>query len=39
MQDFDVIIDGTDNFSTRYMINDACVLLGKPLVYGSYFAV
>jgi len=32
---FDVIIDGTDNFSTRYMINDACVLLNKPLVYGA----
>lgn len=32
---FDIIIDGTDNFSTRYMINDACVLLGKPLVYGA----
>lgn len=35
MNDFDVIIDGTDNFSTRYMINDACVLLGKPLVYAA----
>lgn len=33
--DFDIIIDGTDNFSTRYMINDACVLLNKPLVYGA----
>ncbi|HJS53985.1 MAG TPA: HesA/MoeB/ThiF family protein [Chitinophagaceae bacterium] len=32
---FDIIIDGTDNFSTRYMINDACVLLNKPLVYGA----
>ena len=32
---FDIIIDGTDNFSTRYMINDACVLSGKPLVYGA----
>ena len=32
---FDIIVDGTDNFSTRYMINDACVLLGKPLVYGA----
>ena len=32
---FDVIIDGTDNFSTRYMINDACVLINKPLVYGA----
>ncbi len=35
MQDFDVVIDGTDNFSTRYMINDACVLLNKPLVYAA----
>jgi len=34
-EDFDIIIDGTDNFSTRYMINDACVLLNKPLVYGA----
>ena len=33
--DFDIIIDGTDNFATRYMINDACVLLNKPLVYGA----
>ncbi len=32
---FDVIIDGTDNFSTRYLVNDACVLLDKPLVYGA----
>ena len=35
INDFDIIIDGTDNFSTRYMINDACVLLNKPLVYGA----
>ena len=34
-EEFDIIIDGTDNFSTRYMINDACVLSGKPLVYGA----
>jgi adenylyltransferase/sulfurtransferase len=33
--EFDMIIDGTDNFSTRYMINDACVLMNKPLVYGA----
>jgi adenylyltransferase/sulfurtransferase len=33
--EFDIIIDGTDNFSTRYMINDGCVLLNKPLVYGA----
>ena len=32
---YDVIIDGTDNFPTRYLVNDACVLLGKPYVYGS----
>lgn len=35
LSDFDIIIDGTDNFSTRYMVNDACVLLNKPLVYGA----
>ena len=35
LDDFDIIIDGTDNFATRYMINDACVLLKKPLVYGA----
>lgn len=34
---YDVIIDGTDNFPTRYLTNDACVLLGKPNVYGSIF--
>lgn len=33
--DFDIVIDGTDNFSTRYLVNDACVLLGKTLVYGA----
>jgi len=33
--EYDIVIDGTDNFSTRYMINDACVLLNKPLVYGA----
>ena len=36
-KDFDVIADGTDNFPTRYLVNDACVLLGKPNVYGSIF--
>jgi len=36
-KDFDIIIDGTDNFPTRYLVNDACVLLGKPNVYGSIF--
>lgn len=34
---YDVIIDGSDNFPTRYLVNDACVLLGKPYVYGSIF--
>lgn len=34
---YDVVIDGTDNFPTRYLVNDACVLLGKPYVYGSVF--
>lgn len=34
---YDVIVDGTDNFSTRYLVNDACVLTGKPNVYGSVF--
>jgi len=34
---YDVIIDGTDNFPTRYLVNDACVILGKPNVYGSIF--
>ena len=33
--DFDVIIDGSDNFATRYLVNDTCVLLGKSVVYGS----
>lgn len=37
ISDFDVIIDGTDNFESRYLINDACVLLGKPLIYGAVF--
>ena len=35
--DYDVIVDGTDNFPTRYLSNDACVLLGKPNVHGSIF--
>jgi molybdopterin/thiamine biosynthesis adenylyltransferase/rhodanese-related sulfurtransferase len=35
LADYDVVVDGTDNFQTRYLINDACVLLGKPNVYGS----
>ena len=37
LKDYDVIADGTDNFQTRYLVNDACVLLGKPNVYGSIF--
>jgi molybdopterin/thiamine biosynthesis adenylyltransferase/rhodanese-related sulfurtransferase len=36
-RDYDVILDGTDNFATRYLINDACVLLNKPNVHGSIF--
>ncbi len=36
-KDFDIIVDGTDNFPTRYLVNDVCVLLGKPNVYGSIF--
>lgn len=36
-KDYDVIVDGTDNFPTRYLVNDACVLSGKPNVYGSIF--
>ena len=37
IKDFDIVIDGTDNFPTRYLINDACVMLKKPFVYGSIF--
>ncbi len=37
MEPYDVIVDGTDNFPTRYLTNDACVLLNKPNVYGSIF--
>jgi sulfur-carrier protein adenylyltransferase/sulfurtransferase len=37
LADYDVVADGTDNFPTRYLVNDACVLLGKPNVYGSIF--
>src|SRR6185503_535240 len=36
-RDFDMVVDGTDNFPTRYLVNDTCVLLGKPNVYGSIF--
>ncbi len=37
IKDYDVVADGTDNFPTRYLVNDACVLLGKPNAYGSIF--
>ena len=37
LREYDLVVDGTDNFPTRYLINDACVLLGKPNVYGSVF--
>src|SRR5512139_2433886 len=37
LRPYDVIIDGTDNFPTRYLVNDACVILGKPNIYGSIF--
>ena len=37
LRSFDVVVDATDNFPTRYLINDACAILGKPWVYGSIF--
>jgi adenylyltransferase/sulfurtransferase len=37
LRGYDIVVDGTDNFPTRYLVNDACVLLGKPNVYGSIF--
>ena len=37
LKDYDMVVDGTDNFPTRYLVNDACVLLKKPNVYGSIF--
>lgn len=37
LKDFDVIVDATDNFETRYIINDACVILDKPMVHGSIY--
>ena len=37
IRDYDLVVDGTDNFPTRYLVNDACVILGKPNVYGSIF--
>jgi adenylyltransferase/sulfurtransferase len=36
-KDYDIVVDGTDNFPTRFLVNDACLLLGKPNVYGSIF--
>ena len=37
IREFDLVVDGTDNFATRYLVNDACAFLDKPLVYGSIF--
>ena len=37
LENYDIVVDGTDNFPTRYLVNDACVLLGKPNVYGSIY--
>jgi len=37
LRDYDIVIDGTDNFPTRYLVNDACVLLKKPNIYGSIY--
>ena len=37
LRDYDLVVDGTDNFPTRYLVNDACVILGKPNIYGSVF--
>lgn len=37
VSNYDLVIDGTDNFTTRYLLNDACVLLGRPLVYGALY--
>ncbi|HEY7534618.1 MAG TPA: molybdopterin-synthase adenylyltransferase MoeB [Thermodesulfobacteriota bacterium] len=37
MKEYDIVVDGTDNFATRYLVNDSCVILGKPNVYGSIF--
>src|SRR6202161_4042528 len=37
LKDYDIVVDGTDNFPTRFLVNEACVLLGKPNVYGSIF--
>lgn len=37
VKDYDIVVDGTDNFQTRYLMNDACVFMGKPFIYGSVF--
>src|SRR3989338_5980963 len=37
LKDYDIVLDGTDNFQTRYLVNDACVFMKKPFVYGSIF--
>lgn len=37
VRNYDLVVDGTDNFTTRYLLNDACVILGKPLVYGAIY--
>lgn len=37
LENYDIVVDGTDNFSTRYLINDACIITNKPLVYGSIY--
>jgi sulfur-carrier protein adenylyltransferase/sulfurtransferase len=37
IRDYDIIVDGSDNFATRYLLNDACVILDKPLVFGSIY--
>ena len=37
LKEYDVVLDGTDNFPTRYLVNDACVILGRPLIYGSIY--
>ncbi|MGE0569072.1 MAG: ThiF family adenylyltransferase, partial [Bacteroidia bacterium] len=37
LKDFDIVVDGTDNFPTRYLVNDACTILDKPLIYGSIY--
>jgi len=38
LADFDIVVDGSDNFETRYLVNDYCIKLDKPLVYGSIFS-